>query len=475
MKKIKKYLLIILFLSIFFHIDVLAEEIYVCDSTEEHECNYHSLDQAFSYIETLHYNTNDDNTVVVYLEKNDEQVISNHTFDIPVVVVSEYGLPVTEASARSINSIVINGEDSTLNTNYPIRFSAEEVYLQNWNIIYHDKRKSYPNEAILSGVVNINTAKAYFDQFHLTNSGKSYSCTSIQSNPLVGISFNNSDYLPGPLVRGSDNDYYLTRSFMLDFTFQNSSVSYFDIGIVNYPFGVDAIASYEKRQVQGRIQTNSIFSIQNADLYDNFLSFDLYSTYVMIANSKLTSLFSSNSVVKFLEGNSFGDSKVIRENVMYYGEEDYRVFILKVCSLSKDKKNAYIVSLDDNPTYTTSEIEIRLEKTENVSDQKIQIPVLERFINTKEVDTSLFQYTVSDENIAKMENGSVVLLKNEDVDVIATNPSTNETYILHLRMNRSVFQNPVTGTFLVLCVFLSLFLLSFLFLRITRKKILKKK
>ncbi len=488
----------------FFSFSVYAEEAIPNDGDEYRpydftvcgtrygDCDFTTLDKALTYLERFHFDANK-KIYSIDLDDNQVQTLTNHTLDVPVVVTVglEKNAVSYEDSPVLAPTITIDGGNSTFKTSYGIFFESIEAYISNWNIVYN----SSSFDRYIGFAVGINSNRLDLDNVHIKNLSGSHMC----DEPLS----DNSRETIGLFA------FSVKSSSMGEFSFTNSSISGFDIGLTLSGIKGTPIqelqppnqAEYYHRNILQRLDdVGSLFeesilddgypsydgsqmiTIDKSDLYDNLLSFGISpisKTYMMISNSKLTSFLALGSTIKFLEGNSFGDSKLMNMSLPDFSQiedadAERQKFVNYFCQNVKDKKKAIILKYNDTEKYPTV-IEINLEKTEHVNDTGTKISVLDRFIDTTSTDISLFEYKVSDDSVAKMENGNVVLLKNQDVDVVARNRSTNEVYTLHLRMNRSLFQNPVTGTFIVLIIFGILFVISFLFLHFSRKKLISKK
>ena len=485
MNRLKKSLFIFFIISVFFHIDVFAEDnifdyyesipndgaaphptITVC-SKKIGDCDYTTLDQALSYMETFHY---DDESHVypptIVLKDNTTQTLTNHTLDTPVGIESD-----------STNNIIsIDGNGSTISSNYPFYFNAPEVKIQNFNSVLL-KTANFNNYDYPS-FFNFYVSRLTLDNFHLTYAGEEYSCITDPSRALVGVRIQHHSY-SGEYRRQFRVSFY-------DSTITNSSITNFDIAVesVDYSETVNRISTDNSSEsipndgVMGGRST--VLTVDNCDFYDNFLSFYFEYMYSLISNSKLSSIVGRDSNVKLLDGNSFGEAKVIKvhsyiDQETMYSEEYYNSLmddLVQICAMTKNKKNVYIMGSDNN--YTTSVVEIHLEKTKEVDSATNQLSMLDQFINTNEVDTSTFVYSSSDESVAKIENGKVVLLKNQDVDITAVSRDTYETYVLHLKVNHSLIQNPVTGTMFVFILFGILFGNFYILFRYIKKRVLTK-
>ncbi len=493
MRKTFKFLILFFLLLYSISFSVSAEETIPNDGrdgkmtydfsvcgTRYGDCDFTTLDKALSYLEQLHFRDMESNKkfYVIVLFDEQEQVLTNHTLDVPIFIVGD---SINKGGENFEPSrVIIDGKNSTIHFNYVLRFIGSSVSISNLNYVYHANIQSeYEDLAI-----DVRAQESDFNNVHITNTNGEHFCETMFSQPpFYGISF-------GPL--GPLGPIGSSRSYVSEYNFLNSSISGFDLGIVYYSgyndrvtdSGMDTAYRYSIPDVglasdgvpMFNDKISAMINIDQSDLYDNLLSFYFISSnsYMTISNSKLTSFLALGSTVKFLEGNSFGDSKLMNVSLpdlsqIADADAERQKFVNYFCQNVKDKKKAIILKYNDTEKYPTV-IEINLEKTEHVNDTGTKISVLDRFIDTTSTDISLFEYKVSDDSVAKMENGNVVLLKNQDVDVVARNRSTNEVYTLHLRMNRSLFQNPVTGTFIVLIIFGILFVISLFFIQTIHKK-----
>ena len=472
-KKIRGYV-IISFFMLLFPLFVFAEEgnesisndgarkdITVCSKTVG-DCDYQTLDQALTYLESFHYYDDNIYPPLVYLKDSTTQILTNHTLDVPVAI---YGY-------NYDNDISIDGTGSTISTNYGFYFDADDVSITNLNVVLLNT--NYFSYSDFNAVFDFDVNSFSLDNFHLKNEGKDYSCITDISRSLVGVSIETS----APAQREIHE-----RLSFYDASITNSSITNFDIAVDTYREGfykriADVNQSMESITEDGDREDDFglVLTVDKCDFYDNFLSFYLYHTSSFISNSKLSSIVGRDSNVKLLDGNSFGEAKVIKvhsytDQETMYSDEYYNSLmddLVQICAMTKNKKNVYIMGSDNN--YTTSVVEIHLEKTKEVDSATNQLSMLDQFINTKEVDTSTFVYSSSDESVAKIENGKVVFLKNQDVDITAVSRETYETYVLHLKVNHSLVQNPVTGTILVFIIFSILLFISYvMFLFLKRK------
>ena len=180
-------------------------------------------------------------------------------------------------------------------------------------------------------------------------------------------------------------------------------------------------------------------NVDGCDLKDNYFSINAAFTKGAVSNSKLSKLLTfGNFTIK--ESNDFGDLKVkLLDPETLEGQSD-------ICEMFS-KNYIYVVNINNASVEMRKSIDIDLGESKEIKN-------ILSFFRDGEVNVEGFTFEVSNPDIAKVENGNVILLRQGTTEITASNETTAEKYTLIVNATTpSIIDNvvdnitnPATGT-----------------------------
>ena len=439
----KRYLRYSLFVFLFFFCFSLQnvyadyEHITVCSN----ECDFTTLDDALSVIEEIQ--TGEDYHSV--LVESGEYTISSHT-----IVDSLDITPFMNRDNTETTRIVIEGRGSTLTLNELLYFARwNSLTIQNLNIEDNTSINDFFDMKI--AMVFDRNDQITLQNVHMTNH-YNYSIDNFQA---FGIYFTESNDI---LIQNSSFSNYVAA-----LAFMGSLVSDLEQRIMD-----SALFDYLNHNAINLTSNGDFnFKIDNCDLSDNLISIFSGRMSGDISNSKLSSFASALSQLNFSSNNDYGDTKVVRMNITT--NDNIMELLVNNWDLLNDKRYLVIASdsIDHYNEEDVSTISFKTVKQQNIDYSKTtSIDLLPLFIENDKI--SDYDFSVSDPNIATIENGKVIFLNGGEVTVTATHKGSGDTFILQLKITKPV--NPKTGMSYITFALLILACLSYIIFAIRYQK-----
>ena len=263
----------------------------------------------------------------------------------------------------------------------------------------------------------------------------------------------------------SETSYYsgLLLEDVSVFNFTNSSITNYDTALFNY----NSLWYYYPELLNSTsADAATVLTVDSCDLDNN--GFSIMGTFTgNVVNTSLSSIMTGadatgSTVLNVNDTNDIQDRfvrTVDMVNTHFSNEQAYLSYIDDVLAQSHAGRYLYVIT--DNHYL----VNINVSKALNVDLLKEgKLDFLSYF--SDQVDISDFTFTVSDDEVARVENGKVIFLKVGDVDITAVNPHTNEVYTIHFVTEHAI--NPKTQSSMLI-------LLAILFLVISSLVILYKR
>ena len=372
------------------------------------ECEYQSLDQALAYAEEDNV-VNNSYDIILY-DSGTYSISRNYNMIASIYIVGN----------SDIGNYVFNGNNHTINTMNNFGFDSQYSNLSIKNITFniqdfHDSWEGeyflylFGQQVTIDGLSIVNKDRISYDTSNWLAAAK------IESSSLTITNTTISNFMIGFWLEGRAE--YINESQRVEDGFYNHSIH-----------SHDDVIQWSGSPSLGKLASAEIDS---CDLYDNVLS--VYSEYtdLEVSNTRLSSIEAYSSYIVLEDSNDYGD--VVIKKVDY--DSDDSNFWRNIVRGSLDHQYIYLVD-DFIEGESSSNYIVRVKKSEsmNISTHK-EANLLDYFIHIDRNEMNLYRFSVSDESVAKIENGKVVFLKAGEVDVIATDSSGNVSYTVHFRLD----------------------------------------
>ena len=441
----KRYLRYSLFVCLFFfcfsikNVYATSAQVYVCPRSFD-DCQYTTLDDVLSEIDDGYFDSYDE--IEIGFLSGTTQTISSHTINQEIIL---FPIP-----SDNDEETIIDGRDSTLTINNEVIFANwEDLTIQNLNIEDHASTIDFLGMKI--AMVFDRNDQITLQNVHMTNH-YNYSIDNFQ---VFGVYFTESNDI---LIQNSSFSNYVAA-----LAFMGSLVSDLEQRIMD-----SALFDYLNHNAINLTSNGDFnFKIDHCDLSDNLISIFSGRMSGDISNSKLSSFASALSQLNFSSNNDYGDTKVVRMNITT--NDNIMELLVNNWDLLNDKRYLVIASdsIDHYNEEDVSTISFKTVKQQNIDYSKTtSIDLLPLFIENDKI--SDYDFSVSDPNIATIENGKVIFLNGGEVTVTATHKGSGDTFILQLKITKPV--NPKTGMSYITFALLILACLSYIIFAIRYQK-----